>query len=41
MPAAEAGLTGIVIPSGVVMVLDLPQVVAILDAEKMFLWVTP
>ena len=41
MQAAEAGLTGIVIPSGTVMVLDLPQVVAILDAQDMFLWVSP
>lgn len=41
MQAAEAGLAGIVIPSDKVMVLDLPQVVAILDAQKMFLWVTP
>ncbi len=41
MQAAEAGLAGIVIPSGVVMVLDLPQVLAILDAQGMFLWVTP
>ena len=41
MQAAEAGLAGIVIPSDVVMVLDLPQVVAILDAQAMFLWVTP
>lgn len=41
MQAAEAGLTGIVIPAGTVMVLDLPQVVAILDAQGMFLWVHP
>ncbi|MCW1950861.1 MAG: UDP-2,3-diacylglucosamine diphosphatase LpxI [Octadecabacter sp.] len=41
MQAAEAGLAGIVVPSGVVMVLDLPQVVAILNAQGMFLWVTP
>lgn len=41
MQAAEAGLAGIVVPAGGVMVLDLPQVVAILDAQGMFLWVTP
>lgn len=41
MQAAEAGLVGIVIPNGAVMVLDLPQVVAILDAQNMFLWVAP
>lgn len=41
MQAAEAGLSGIVIPAGGVMVLDLPQVVAILDAQNMFLWVHP
>ncbi|MDB2369287.1 UDP-2,3-diacylglucosamine diphosphatase LpxI [Octadecabacter sp.] len=39
--AADAGLAGIVIQSNGVIVLDLPQVVAILDARKMFLWVTP
>ena len=39
--AAQAGLAGIVIPSEVVMVLDLPQVVAILDAQGMFLQVIP
>lgn len=37
--AAEAGLRGIVIEQGGVMVLDLPQVVAILDAQGMFLQV--
>ena len=41
MKAADAGLSGIVISSGGVMVLDLPQVVAILDAQGMFLWVHP
>ncbi|MCF2870584.1 UDP-2,3-diacylglucosamine diphosphatase LpxI [Octadecabacter sp. G9-8] len=41
MQAAEAGLSGIVIPEGRVMVLDLPQVVTILNAQSMFLWVTP
>jgi len=41
MQAAEAGLAGIVLPAGGVMVLDLPQVVAILDAQQMFLWVMP
>jgi len=39
MKAAEAGLRGIVIEHGGVMVLDLPQVVAILDAQGMFLQV--
>jgi len=41
LQAAEAGLAGIVISAGGVMVLDLQQVVAILDAQKMFLWVRP
>lgn len=41
MKAAEAGLSGIVIAQGGVMVLDLPQVVAVLDAQSMFLWVAP
>ena len=41
MQAAEAGLAGIVIPAGKVIVLDLPQVVAILNAQRMFLWVHP
>lgn len=41
MQAAEAGLDGIVIPHGGVMVLDLAQTVAILDAHDMFLWVHP
>ncbi|MEL6958372.1 MAG: UDP-2,3-diacylglucosamine diphosphatase LpxI [Pseudomonadota bacterium] len=41
MKAAEAGLSGIVIAEGGVMVLDLPQVLAILDGQGMFLWVAP
>lgn len=41
MQAAEAGLAGIVIPAGGVMALDLPQIVAILDVQDMFLWVHP
>ncbi len=41
MQAAEAGLAGIVIEAGGVMVLDLPGVIGILDAQKMFLWVRP
>jgi DUF1009 family protein len=41
MQAVEAGLAGIVIQHGGVMVLDLPQVIAILDAHAMFLWVKP
>ena len=36
---AAAGLAGIVIQAGGVMVLDLPQVVQILDDRGMFLWV--
>ncbi|MDQ2088516.1 LpxI family protein [Marimonas arenosa] len=39
--AAQAGLDGIVIEAGGVMVLDLPQVLAVLDAMHMFLWVQP
>lgn len=39
MQAAEAGLAGIVVPAGKVMVLDLPQVVEILNAQRMFLQV--
>ena len=39
MRAAEAGLDGIVIEAGGVMVLDQPRVVRILDAMGMFLWV--
>lgn len=41
MQAAEAGLAGLVIPAGKVMVLDMPQVVAILDSHDMFLQVIP
>ena len=41
MQAAEAGVAGIVIPAGKVIVLDLPQVVAILNAQDMFLQVLP
>ncbi|WP_438987669.1 LpxI family protein [Marivivens donghaensis] len=36
---AEAGMDGIVIEAGGVMVMDLPQVIATLDAHGMFLWV--
>jgi len=39
--AAEAGLDGIVIEAGGVMVLDLPQVLGLLDSHGMFLWVRP
>lgn len=39
--AAAAGLAGIVIAAGGVMVLDLPQVVAVLDRQGLFLWVRP
>jgi DUF1009 family protein len=38
---AAAGLAGIVIEAGGVMVLDLPEVVRTLDAQGMFLWVRP
>jgi DUF1009 family protein len=41
LQAADAGLAGIVIPQGGVLVLDLPQVVASLDAHGVYLWVTP
>ena len=41
MLAAEAGLDGIVIEAGGVMVLDLSAVRRILDAQEMFLWVRP
>lgn len=41
MLAAEAGLSGIVIEAGGVMVLDLGRVVQILDGLGMFLWVRP
>ncbi len=39
MRAAEAGMDGIVIQSGGVIVLDQPQVLEILNAMNMFLWV--
>ncbi len=39
MAAAEAGLAGIVIEVDGVMVLDLPAVCEILDAQGMFLWI--
>jgi hypothetical protein len=39
--AARTGLSGIVIEAGGVMVLDLPQVLQILDARDLFLWVRP
>lgn len=39
--AAEAGLAGIAVEAGGVMVLDLPGVIATLDAQRMFLWVRP
>ena len=39
MLAAEAGLDGIVIDAGGVIVLDQPRVIAILDGMGMFLWV--
>ncbi|MEJ6398211.1 LpxI family protein [Yoonia sp. 208BN28-4] len=39
MQAAEAGLAGIVIAAGGVMVLDQPTVIEMLDAQGMFLWV--
>ena len=41
MMAAKAGLDGIVIEAGGVMVLDLPTVRKVLDAQGMFLWVRP
>jgi DUF1009 family protein len=41
LQAADAGLAGIVIPQGSVLVLDLPQVVATLDTHGLYLWVTP
>lgn len=37
--AARAGLSGIVIEAQGVMVIDLPQVLSVLDAQGMFLWV--
>jgi DUF1009 family protein len=39
--AAEAGLAGIVIEAGGVMVIDLPRVLMLLDAMGLFLWVRP
>lgn len=39
--AAAAGLSGIVIEAGGVMVLDLDRVISTLDAQGMFLWVRP
>lgn len=39
--AAQAGLAGIVIQAGGVMVIDQPQVVSILDSRGLFLWVRP
>ena len=41
MQAAQAGLAGIVIEAGGVMVLDLDGVINTLDAQGMFLWVRP
>ncbi|MDP5348885.1 MAG: LpxI family protein, partial [Paracoccaceae bacterium] len=38
MRAADAGLDGIVIEAGGVLVLDLPSVLRILDDKGMFLW---
>jgi len=39
--AASAGLAGIIIAAGGVMVLDLPAVIARLDADGLFLWIRP
>ncbi|WP_420863535.1 LpxI family protein [Algirhabdus cladophorae] len=39
MLAAEAGLNGLVIEAGGVIVLDAPQVMQILETQRMFLWV--
>jgi UDP-2,3-diacylglucosamine hydrolase len=39
--AAEAGLAGIVIQAGGVIVIDLAEVIAKLDKQAMFLWVRP
>ena len=36
----DAGLAGIVIPHGGVMVLDLPQIITTLDEHGLYLWVT-
>lgn len=41
MQAAEAGLAGIVVAAGGVMVLNLQGVVETLNAQNMFLWVRP
>ena len=41
MLAAAAGLAGIIIQAGGVMVIDLPQVVTVLNRQGMFLWVRP
>ncbi|KPP88885.1 MAG: hypothetical protein HLUCCA08_13845 [Rhodobacteraceae bacterium HLUCCA08] len=41
MKAAEAGLAGIVIETGGVMLLDTPAVQQVLDGHDMFLWVHP
>jgi DUF1009 family protein len=41
MQAAQAGLSGIIIPVGGVMVLDLAKVVEVLNAHGLFLWITP
>jgi DUF1009 family protein len=41
MLAAKAGLAGIVIEAGGVMVLDLAAVIETLNAHGMFLWVRP
>jgi DUF1009 family protein len=39
--AAQAGMAGIVIEAGGVMVLELPEVLQVLDTYQMFLWVRP
>jgi DUF1009 family protein len=39
MKAAEAGLDGIVIEAGGVILLDREQVIRVLDSMGMFLWV--
>ncbi len=41
MQAAQAGLAGIVVEADGVLVLGLPTVVEILDAQGMFLWIRP
>ncbi|MFT7370360.1 MAG: DUF1009 family protein [Octadecabacter sp.] len=40
MQVVDAGLAGIVIPHGGVLVLNLPQVIKILDMNGLYLWVT-